>query len=258
MRKLTSMVALAGILGLGACGSDGDGGGGGVSEGPKAQPGTANPTAMKSGVMQASGLNAAVASGSGDAVAGSAVSLSNSAMGAVMPGAARSGVELDMVGVINAEPEDGTTGTKDCTMAGCTFKDYGTQGGFTITGSVTSSDAGDGIKKVVWDLTGKGSQSQSSGGFTNVDYTYNWNGDLTVSPTAVNGAAGGVGRGKGSAQGTTFTFDSGSIMKFKDVVTMNGCATGGSVYAKTWQIVKASGQGQSMAWEATHNFNGCQ
>lgn len=256
MRKLTSIMALAGLLGLGACGSDG-GGGGGVSEGPKAQAGTANPTAMKGGVMQASGMNTAVASGNGDAVAGSALSLSNSAMGAVMPGAARSGPELDMVGVINAEPTSGTTGTKDCTMAGCTFKDYGTQGVFTISGSVTSSDAGDGMKKVVWDLTGKGTQSQSSG-FTNLDYTYNWNGDLMVSATAVNGAAGGVGSGKGTAQGQTFTFNSGSIMKFQNVVTMNGCGTGGSVYAKTWQIVKAGGQGQTMAWEATHNLTGCQ
>jgi hypothetical protein len=252
MKKLT-VCALAGILGVGC----GGGGGGGIDEGPSAKEGTANPAAMKAGVMQTQGLRTAVEGGNGDTMAGSALSLSSSAMGAVTPkGTASAEVEDQMIKLVNADT--GTTGTKTCNEMGCTFTNYGT-GQFTINGSLTATDAGGGVKKVVWDLDGSGTASGAqTGGLPGIDYTYNWNGDLTVSATAVDGAAGGVWGGKGSVQGQSFNYDYGSVMKFQNVSLQDGCATGGSVFAKWWIVVNAGGQKQSQAHQATQTFTACQ
>lgn len=258
MKKATAACSLVAVLGLGVgCGGDG---GGGIDEGPSAMEGTANATVMASTAVQADTMRSAVEGGNGDGVASAAIGLSSAAMGAVTPRTgARAELEVAAQAQTIVNAETGTTGNKNCTPTGCTFDKYGSNG-FTISGSVTATDAGMGVKNVVWNLTGSGDGSTvgGTGGFTGLKFTYTWKGDLTVSATSLAGAAGAVWKGTASANGQNVSFDYGSLIKFNSVVLASGCATGGSVFAKWWINAQSGGQSQAQAYQATQTFNGCQ
>jgi hypothetical protein len=246
MKKLVLTIGALAMLGCGGGGDDA------IDEGPSsATKGTAEPAAMKATVTQADGLSAALAAGNGEALAGAAVSLSVGAMSAVRGG---SGQPLTVDRAIAAMSE-GTTGTKNCTATGCTFEGYG-NGEFKVSGSITASDAMGGGKHVVWKLTGSG-DGLSGGQAQNISFTFTWKGDLTVSATSLNGAAGATWSGSGTVNGQSFSFDYGSILKFQSVTIDNHCPTAGSVYGKWWLTAHAGGQNQAQAVEATHTFMGC-
>lgn len=251
MKKMTCVASLVAVLGMG-CG--GDDGGGGISEGPSVAQGTADVQAMNSSAAQADTLNKALASGSGESVAGSALQLSSAGMTAVKGGGQALTQALTAV---NAET--GTTGTKTCTATGCVFDKYGA-GGFTMTGSVTATDVAGGGKKVVWSLDGTldaSATNSNTSGFGDIKFTYNWKGDITVSATSIQGAAGGTWKGSGTTMGQSFTFDYGSLIKFESVVLTNSCVTGGSITAKWWAVVKAGSQSQTQGAQGTHTFTSC-
>lgn len=258
MRKLSCIGSLVAVLVAGCGGDDG----GGINEGPSVGAGTANMQAMKEGVKTAADLQTALSAGSGEAVAGGALSLSSLGMSAATKSGGGGGFGLTVaqaLSTINAET--GTTGTKECTASGCTFKDYGS-GGFTLTGSLTVSDAGAGAKSVVWNITGSGDSDALGGGSSafgdDFKFTWNWKGDLTVSPTSLMGAAGGSGKGSGSAQGQSFSFEYGSFVKFNGVtMDTSGCPTGGSMTAKWWITAKSGSQTQTDGAQATQTFSGC-
>jgi hypothetical protein len=252
MKKLVLTFSALAMLG-GGCGGGGDDA---IDEGPSsATKGTAEPTAMKATVTKADGLTAALAAGNGEQLAGAAVSLSVGAMGAVKGGTANALAVDRMIADMTAE---GTTGTKTCTATGCTFDGFGSSG-FKVSGSITASDAMGGGKHVVWKLTGSGDNlgGGSSAQAQNVSFTFTWKGDLTVSATSLNGAAGATWTGSGMVNGQSFSFDYGSILKFQSVTIDNHCPTAGSVYGKWWLVAHAGGQDQSQAVEATHTFMGC-
>lgn len=253
MTKITCIGSLVAVLGLG-CGGGGDGGG--VSEGPSVAKGTADVAAMNSSAVQADNLNKALVSGSGEAVAGSALSLSSAGMTSVKGGA---GQALMVSQALSAMEATGTTGTKTCTASGCVFDKFG-NGGFTMTGSVTATDGAAGAKVVVWDLDGTldaSATNSTSGGATDVKFVYNWKGNITVSATSIVGAAGGTWKGSGSQGGQSFTFDYGSLIKFNAVVLTNGCATGGTITAKWWLVAKSGGQDSTQGAEGSHTFTAC-
>lgn len=257
MRRLSSAWALAAVLGIG-CGG-GDGGGGGIEEGPSAQAGTVSTSAVGASVAQADTLRSSIAAGSGDAMAGGAISLSTSAMSAVTPksgGALTIDATARALSIVAADTMQ--TGNKTCDMTGCTFDKYGVDGEFTISGSVKASDDPSGSKHVVWDLNGSGVPTgATSQGATFNDFTYQWKGDLLVSATALSGKAGGTWKASGNAQGQSFNINFGSLIKFNAVTLTSGCPTGGSVYVKSWQIVNAGSQSQNVAYEGTHTYTSC-
>jgi hypothetical protein len=248
------------VLTIGALAMFGNGCGGGddaaIDEGPSgATKGTAEPGAMKATVTQADGLSAALAAGNGEQLAGAAVALSVGAMGAVKGGSAGA---LMVQQMIAADTKTEVTGTKTCTATGCTFDAFGSSG-FKVSGSITASDAMGGGKHVVWKLTGTGDNlgGSSASGAQNVSFTFTWKGDLTVTATSLNGAAGATWSGSGMVNGQSFSFDYGSVLKFMSVTIDNHCPTAGSVYGKWWLTAHASGHDQSQAVEATHTFMGC-
>lgn len=256
MRRLSSVWALGMVLGIG-CGG-GDGGGGGIDEGPSAQPGTVNAAAMASSVGQADTMRTAVASGNGDSIAGGAITLSSSAMTAVTPKSGALTIEQNVAQMLTiVRADSGMTGTKTCDAAGCVFDKYGV-GSTTISGTVKAADDAAGAgKHVTWDLTGNGTDSGSSSSISGLTFTYNWKGDLVVSETALAGKAGGTWHGTGSAQGQSFEFDYGSLLKWTAVTLASGCPTAGTAYAKMWLTAHAGGRSQNQAYEGTHTFNGC-
>lgn len=255
MRKLTCIGSLIALLVTGCGGGDG----GGINEGPSVETGTADVAAMKTGAEEAASLNAALTSGNGEAVAGGALALSGLGMSAAQSKDG-SGFALSVAQALTTmENEPATTGTKECSASSCTFKDYGVQG-FTLTGSVTATDVGDGAKNVVWNMTGTGDTDAFGGADSGVDFkfTWSWKGDVTVSSTSLEGAAGSSGKGSGSAEGQSFSFEYGSFVKFTGVVlTGTGCPSGGTMMAKWWVNAKSGGRSQTQGAQASHTFNGC-
>jgi len=251
MKKLVLTIGALAMFGSG-CGGGGDDA---IDEGPSsATKGTAEPAAMKASVTQADGLTTALTAGNGEQLANAALALSVGAMGAVKGGAAKMLTVEQMI----ADTKTEVTGTKNCTATGCTFEGFG-NGSFKITGSITASDAMGGGKHLVWKLTGSGDNfaGASSTSVQNLNFTFTWKGDLTVSATSLNGAAGATWTGSGTANGQSFSFDYGSVLKFQGVTIDNHCPTAGSVYGKWWLTAHAGGQNQAMAVEATHTFMGC-
>jgi hypothetical protein len=253
MNKLAVSLGVLAIFGTSCGGSDG-----GIDEGPSAMEGTVEPTAAKSTVTRADGLSAAISSQNGDQIAGAAVALSVGAMGAVRP---KTGKALTVMDQVIASTTGGDaaamTGSKTCTPTGCTFEGFG-NGAFTVSGSVSASDAPNGAKKIVWTLTGKGSDiSGSSAQLQNLNFEFTWKGDITASATSLTGAAGATWTGSGTAQGQSFSFNYGSLVKFQDITLMAHCPTAGSVFGKWWVSAHSGGQDQSQAYQATHTFNGC-
>jgi hypothetical protein len=249
MKKLLLTISALAMLGCGGGGDDA------IDEGPSSTTkGTAEPAAMKATVTQADGLTAALSAGNGEQLAGAALALSGGAMNAVKGGSANALVINQMIADMKTE---GTTGTKTCTATGCTFDGFGNNG-FKVSGSITASDAMGGGKHVVWKLTGSGdSLGGSSAQGQDISFTFTWKGDLTVSATSLNGAAGATWSGSGMANGQSFSFDYGSLLKFQAITIDNHCPTAGSVYAKWWLTAHAGSQNQSMAVDATHTFMGC-
>jgi hypothetical protein len=252
MKKFMVIGALA-ILGSN-CGGGNDAA---IDEGPSnAMAGTADPGAMKSSVVQADGLTTAISSKNGAQISSAALALSLGGMEAVREGMSQ---PLSVVmSTIAATTSDKTTGTMNCNETGCTFDAYGANG-FTVSGSVTASDAMGGGKHVVWNLSGSGNEAAAGGqsSVQNLDFHFAWKGDLTVSPTSLVGAAGASWAGSGTVNGQSFSFDYGSLLKFQNVTIANHCPTGGSVFAKQWLTANAGGQSQVKAYQATHTFNGC-
>jgi hypothetical protein len=251
MKKLALTIGALAMLGCGG------GNSGGIDEGPSAQEGTAEPSAINATVTEADGLNSALSAQNGEALAGAAVGLSGAAMEAVRPA---SGQKLTIQDAMTRTIADNTntTGTKNCTPTGCTFDNFG-DGNFTVSGSVTASDGMNGAKHIVWALSGKATDlGGSSQQVENLNFTFSWKGDLNASATSLDGAAGATWSGSGTAQGQSFSFDYGSIIKFQAITLANHCATGGSVFAKWWVSAQSGGQSQNQAYQATHTFNGCQ
>src|SRR5262249_28115941 len=91
----------------------------------------------------------------------------------------------------------------------------------------------------------------------NLNFQFTWKGDLTVSPTSLNGAAGATWDASGTTQGQSVAVNFGSILKFQNVVIANHCPTGGSVFGKWWISASSGSQHQEQAYQATHTFNGC-
>jgi hypothetical protein len=216
--------------------------------------GTADPAAMKESVSAADGLTAAIASKNGEEIAGAAVELSIGAMGAVRPGSTQ---KLTIDRMIAAGADQMITGTKTCTDTGCTFSGYG-DGQFKVSGSVTASEAMGGGKHIVWALTGSASNFGGDQAGTSINFEFTWKGDLTATATSLNGAAGATWDGSGTAQGMSFTFNYGSILKFQNITITDHCPTAGSVFGKWWVNAQSGGRSQSQAYQATHTFNGCQ
>jgi hypothetical protein len=253
MKKLLACGLLC-VMGALGCGGDG-----GIDEGPSASEGTPNLVAMRAAVMTADRLRLAVAAGNGGAISGAAISLSNTAMSAVRPKSITQPLVEEIAQAQTVNPP-GTTGTANCTPAGCTFDNY-TMSGFSISGTVTASDAGNGASHVVWSLNGKQATSNSlppSSGVTVGALSYKFRGDMTLSPTSATGAAGGDASGSGTVQGQSFTASQGNILKLLDVQLMDGCPTAGNVFAKWWQTAHVSGQSQSQAFQATQAVVGCR
>jgi hypothetical protein len=256
MTKIACIGSLIAVLGLG-CGGGGDGGG--VSEGPSVPKGTVNVMALGTSGAQADSLNKALVAGKGEAVAGSALSLSNAGMGAVTPGGAQALMVAQALSTINADAP-GVTGTQTCTATGCVYDKFG-NGGFTMTGSVTWTDVA-GAKKVVWNLDGTLDQTSTgavnvNGGATDIKFVYNWKGDITVSATSIVGSAGGTWNGSGMQAGQSFTFNYGSLIKFDAVVLTAGCVSGGTITAKWWVVANAGGQSNTQGAEGSHVFTAC-
>lgn len=251
MRKLALVLGAAALVSSG-CGEEG------ISEGPSAQEGTAEPLLMRSTVTQADGLRAAVAGQNGEQIATAALALSAGAMGAVRPpvGAQRLAITEQMLTLAQAGVAGTSTGTRTCTPGGCTFESFG-NGQFTITGSVTASDAPAGAKRIGWRLSGTASGGPGGVTIQGLDLAYSWKGDLTVSATTLTGAAGATWEGSGEAGGQSFSFEYGSFVKFQSIALVERCPTAGSVFAKWWVTAQAGGREQSQAYQATHRFNGC-
>lgn len=251
MRKL----ALIGIAVVGA-GLVGCGGDGGVDEGPSATEGTPNLAAMRSAAMTADRLRAAVQMSNGAGVAGAAIALSNAAMGAVSPKRATQPLTAALTQPLTT---DAPAGNVNCDATGCKFDGY-TVGGFSISGAVTTADAGNGVSHVTWSLNGKASNAAvpASSGVSNLNVSYKFRGDLRVSPATVSGAAGGTADSTGTVQGMSFDATQGNLTKLLDVQIMDGCPVAGSVFAKWWLSASAGAQSQSQAYQATQPMSGCR
>jgi hypothetical protein len=250
MKKFVFTIGALALLGSN-CGGGGDGA---IDEGPSATEGTADPAAMKSTVTQADSLNAAIAAQSGEQIAGAAVALSVGAMGAVRGGTSKA-LTVEKTIADTMAGSDMTTGTKTCTPTGCTFEGFG-NGQFKISGSVTAADAM-GAKHIVWALSGSATNLGASSPGTNLNFEFTWKGDLTASATSLNGAAGATWVGSGTAEGQSFTFNYGSVLKFQNITITDHCPTAGSVFGKWWVSAQSGGQSKAEAVQATHTFNGC-
>ena len=216
--KRSCVLAAATVLGLG-CGGDDDS----IDTGPSAMQGTANATVMKSSALQADTLRAAIdaKNGAGIAACRDSAKCSAAATAAVLPanGVAMPLTVQETIAIMQAQTTM-TGGSVNCTETGCTFDKYGVSGAnsFSISGSLKTTDAGNGAKHVVWSLTGTGNfTGQQSTAVGNLQFSYQWKGDLTVSPTSVTGAAGSTWSGSGMTNGQSFNYDFGSYLKLDNV-----------------------------------------
>jgi hypothetical protein len=244
------------MLGAGCGGGDE-----GIDTGPSATEGTANPTVMKSSAVQADSLRAAIETRNGAGIAAAAIGLSAAATAAVQPKGATTqattqlGIQNEIAAIMQAQTTM-TTGSVSCTDTGCTFDKYGVSGSnsFTISGSLTTTtDAASGAKHVLWSLTGSGSFSnQETGTATSLRFTYNWKGDMVVSASSVDGAAGATWAGSGNVNGQSFTYNFGTYIKFNTVTFADHAATGGSIFAKAWITASAGGRSSQQAYQATY------
>jgi hypothetical protein len=253
MRRRGSAWGLVAVLGIGCGGGDG-----GIDEGPKAQPGTVDPTVVRASITQAVGLRTSVTSSMGDALAAGTMSISMSAMQAVMEKGQALIVDPTPQALSIVAADTAQTGTKTCDMTGCTFDKYVVEGGFKVSGSVKASDDPSGGKHVVWDLSGSGLPTGADAvgiGFS--DFSYDWKGDLVVSETSLEGKAGGTWTASGSFQGQSFSGSAGSLIKFNALTLASACPTAGNVYVKTWQVARGGGQSQSEAFDGTQSYSGC-
>jgi hypothetical protein len=253
MKKLSLVLAAVSMLGLGCGGEDG------IDTGPNAMEGTANPTAMVSSAMQADNLRTALEAKNGAAIASAALGLSFAGTASVSPGA--TGAPLTLKEMVGAMPTNAvmTSGNVSCTETGCTFDNYGVGGPYvyTISGSITATDAGNGAKKVGWSLTGTGNfAGVQTSTAANISFSYQWKGDLTVSATSVNGAAGSTWSPSGTVQGQSFTYAVGSYVRLDTITFASRMPAGGSIYAKMWVTTSEAGNTQSQAYQATYRFGG--
>jgi hypothetical protein len=252
MKKLSLAFAAVTMLGLGCGGEDG-----GIDSGPSAMEGTANPAAMTSAAVQAGALRTALESKNGAGIASAALGLSGAGTASVSPRAP--GAALTVQDMVNQMQTNAvmTVGNVSCTETGCTFDKYGVSGSnmLTISGSINATDAGNGAKKVVWSLTGSGTFSGVQGSTaSNLSFSYQWKGDITVSATSVSGAAGSTWSGSGEVNGQSLEYAFGSYLKLDNITFTSQMPTGGSIYAKMWITASVGGNTQSEAFQATHKF----
>lgn len=192
--------------------------------------------------MQTRSLSTALRENNGAAVSANVNSIAISgAQQIVSPGAALSQ---------GLAPEaDGMSGTVNCDAAGCTYNMYMISG-FTYNGSIRSTDEGGG-KKVVADLTIKGTTTAGGSGTQTIDWRIS--GTLTVTPTLINGSL--SSNGTGSISGAqSFSYVYTNLVQYNNVaIDATGTPTGGSIYAR-WSIqVNGMSQG-AQAWEGTVTF----
>jgi hypothetical protein len=140
-----------------------------------------------------------------------------------------------------------------CSAAGCTVEGYG-DSTTTVSGSIGISDPAGGGKHFVWHLTAK----RGAGLWGDAPFDFVLDGDLTVSPTLVDGATGATWTGSETVEGHPATVTYGSRLRFDGISPATRCARSGTLTGKVWRIVRATGRpDQIHALQATHAFTGC-
>jgi autotransporter translocation and assembly factor TamB len=131
-------------------------------------------------------------------------------------------------------PRAAVTGTCDCDADSCMFEDCGDEAGtWTIDGSIEVD--GD---HVTFDLD----LAVAFGG-QSLDWQYQ--GDLTVNETLIDGSASGDGSGSFSAEGENVELDWSWELGCNEItLNDNGCPTGGSLDASvSYDVSGSSGEG---------------
>jgi hypothetical protein len=221
--KMTKLAFLGALSLAAACGGGGDGGVNrdtdGLAENPVSASGTANAAAVTAG------LGTAFAGG-GDGAAAAVSSLNSAALGLAIGGSAR---------VIKASD---VAGDCICDETGCTFDQCGTEDQY-INGTVAID--GD---HYTWELD---FVSTAEGQSFQLDY----NGDLTITETSIDGSASATGGGSFENEGQSISLELDWELVFNAVELDPACTSGpigGSMDAFSRFV--ASSQGQTAGYFA--------
>jgi hypothetical protein len=124
------------------------------------------------------------------------------------------------------------TGTCICDADSCTFENCGEDGTWSVDGSIEVD--GD---HITFDLD----LAVAFGG-SSLDWQYQ--GDLTVNETLIDGSVSGDGSGSFSAEGETVELDWSWELDCNEITLDDGCPTGGSLDASvSYDVSGSSGEG---------------
>jgi hypothetical protein len=234
IRSILSGVAITALVG--ACGGD---------DGPSYDdPATTNPASATSAVTAVSGVNDAFASGNGTAAMGAIVQLSSAAQLMVQPDYSQSALgrspfptqhELESM-ITHRE----ATGTCECTADSCHFVDC-SESGITINGDISKS--GD---TYTWDL------SITIEGDATLSLDWNMSGEITVTPTLIDGRLSTDGHGTIDYEGTHGEYDYDIDVAYNAIGLSDCGPSSGSIEALVAYSVDVSGPNGS----ASEDFSG--
>ncbi|MFL5303122.1 MAG: hypothetical protein ACJ79R_22550 [Anaeromyxobacteraceae bacterium] len=100
--------------------------------------------------------------------------------------------------------------------------------GLTLDGTISKPSA----SEAKWDLTATASGTAAASGLSGFEFSIHYFGDLTVTPSTVDGFAQSDKAATVSANGQTISIAFTTSADFEKVVVTDGCATGGAVELK--------------------------